>query len=68
MKFTLSGYYKPTPKKIKKLADSILTGCTFAAGYTSLNGNPMLGTGIFIVGFIAKIISDFFTEEPQSNG
>ena len=67
MKFTLSGYYKPTPKKIKKIADSIVAGCATAATYISLNGDPKIGTIIFIVGVVAKIVSGFFTEEPKSN-
>ena len=65
MKFTLSGYYQPTPKKIKKLADSVVTGCTFAGGAASLNNQPIIGTIIFVLGYLAKIASDFFTEDPQ---
>lgn len=67
MKFSWNGYWKPTPKKIRKAADAVVSACTFAGGLTSLNGHPVVGTIIFVIGFLAKIFSNFFTEEPTSN-
>lgn len=67
MKFSWKGYWTPTPKKIRKAADAIVSACTFAGGITSLNGHPLAGTIIFVIGFVAKILSNFFTEEPTDN-
>ena len=64
MKFSWNGYWKPTPKKIRKAADAVVSACTFAGGLTSLNGHVVVGTIIFVIGFLAKILSNFFTEEP----
>ncbi len=44
-----------------------MSACTFTGGITTLNGHPVVGTIIFVIGFIAKITSNFFTDEPTSN-
>lgn len=62
MKFGLKEYWKPTPKNIRKAADAIVSACTFAGGMTVLNGHPVIGTIIFVTGFLAKILSNFFSE------
>lgn len=67
MKFSRKGYWAPTPKKIRKAADAIVSACTFAGGLTTLNGHPIIGTIIFVIGFVAKILSNFFTEEPTTD-
>jgi hypothetical protein len=56
-------YWKPTPKKIRKMADAISGATVFAGGLTSLNGHPIAGTIIFCAGFLSKILSNFFAEE-----
>lgn len=64
MNFGWKEYWKPTPKNIRKMADAIVAACTFSGGLASFNGEPKIGTVIFIVGFVAKILSNFFSEEP----
>ena len=66
MKFGPQHYWAPTPKKIRQLADSILAGVVFAGSTASLNGHPIVGTVIFVLGVIAKIVSNFFTDEEPS--
>jgi hypothetical protein len=65
MKFGLNEYWKPTPKNVRKAADAIVSACTFAGGMTTLNGHPIMGTIIFVTGFLAKILSNFFSETPN---
>ena len=65
MKFGLNEYWKPTPKNVRKAADAIVSACTFAGGMTTLNGHPVVGTIIFVTGFLAKILSNFFSETPD---
>jgi hypothetical protein len=48
---------------VRKMADAIVSAAVFAGTLVSLNGNPKFGTGIFIAGFFAKIISNFFRND-----
>ena len=66
MKFGLKEYWKPTPKTIRKAADAISGACVFSGGLTSLNGHPIVGTIIFATGFLAKILSNFFSEDESA--
>lgn len=63
MKFGIKSYWAPTPKKIRKVADALLAAATFAGGSTVLNGHPIVGTVIFVIGFVAKFASNFFEDE-----
>lgn len=65
MNFGINEYWKPTPKNIRKAADAIVSACTFAGGMITLNGHPLVGTIIFVTGFVAKILSNFFSETPN---
>jgi hypothetical protein len=66
MKFGWEEYWKPTPKNIRKFADSVIVACVFSGGYATMNDNPTLSTTIFILGFVFKIISNFFSETPTN--
>jgi hypothetical protein len=66
MKFKWSGYWKPTPKKIRKVADAIVAATTFSGSATVLNGHPLAGTIIFVLGFVAKVVSNFFEEDENA--
>ena len=70
-------YWKPTPKKWRKIGDSILFGCgTLGASglfaFTELKetfGEKELKIIIGIVlalGFIGKFLSNFFKDEPET--
>jgi len=63
-KVNVESYWSPTPKGIRKIADSVLAGCTFAGGMTAMSGNPTIGVVISIVGVVAKMVSNFFTDDP----
>ena len=65
LKFGWFHYWKPTPRKVRRIADAISGACVFSGGLTSLNGHPIVGTIIFAVGFLAKILSNFFTENEK---
>lgn len=66
MKFGWSHYWESTPKGVRKIADAIVSACVFAGGLTSLNGHPIVGTIIFAIGFIAKAVSNFFTDDNSA--
>ena len=63
MKFGFSEYFKPTPKKIRSIADAVVAATTFGGSIIILNGEPKVGTVIFVVGVIAKFISNLFAED-----
>lgn len=63
VKFGWKRYFEPTPKRIRILGDSLAAAGTFGAGIAVLNGHPIAGTIVMIVGVIGKFISNFFTEK-----
>ena len=66
MKFGLNQYWEPTPKNIRKIADSIVAAATFGGTITILNGYPTAGTIAFILGVVSKFVSNLFSEEPTT--
>jgi len=65
MKFGLSQYFQPTPKKIRSIADAVVAATTFGGSIIILNGEPKVGTAIFIIGVVAKFISNLFAEDES---
>ena len=68
MKFQLNlkSYWKPTPKSIRKIADSILAASVTIASFAAFSEHTKLATGVMIVAALAKFISNFFTDEPTA--
>jgi len=65
MKFGWKHYWEPTPKRVRQIADGIASASVFAGTIVSMNGNVKMGTTVFITGFVSKIISNFFTDDPK---
>ena len=63
MKFTWSGYWKPTPKEIRKIADSILAAGMTMATYSIFNSHEKLALSVMVACGIAKFVSNFFTSD-----
>ena len=60
MKVGISHYYKPTPVKIRKLADG-LTAVSVAAGSLSFaQDNKTVSVIILITGILGKLLSNLF--------
>lgn len=66
MRFGWNEYFKPTPKNIRILGDSIAAACTFGATLTILEGNTITGTVVLWVGIIGKFVSNFFSGEHRT--
>lgn len=66
MKFGLQHYWAPTPKSIRKIADSILAASVTIASFAAFSEHTKLATGVMIVAAIAKFISNFFTDETTA--
>jgi hypothetical protein len=59
------GYFEPTPKRLRVLGDSIAAASLFVAGLNIEHPKLMLGCGI--AGAVGKFITNFFTDEEESN-
>jgi hypothetical protein len=69
-KTMMSNYYKPTPKKWRKIGDAILLGCSSLS--LLVMGSPMTDNGkawaVFIInsiGVAGKVITNMFKEDEQ---
>ena len=67
MKFTWKGYWQPTPKGIRKIADAILAGATLASTFAVANDHPKLATWIMVTSVVAKVLSNFLTDDVPTN-
>jgi len=67
----LSNYYEPTPKKLKKLGDTILIGT--ASLSAMMMGAPFTDTqkawiifSLNVVGVVGKMITNLFKEDDKT--
>lgn len=63
MKFGLNQYWKPTPKKIRKIADS-LSAASLAASAIAFSGDyKVVAYVVLASAFIGKFFSNLFSED-----
>lgn len=67
MKFSWKSYWEPTPKGIRKIADSLLAGGMLGLGMGVITDHTKLSTVIAITCMLMKIISNFFTDDSEGN-
>lgn len=65
MKFSIKGYWKPTPKNVRKIADSILASATLVSAYSFINEYKSFALYVMIVSATAKFISNFFSDDKS---
>lgn len=63
MQVSLKGYHKPTPVKIKKVADAVLVATT-ALGPV-FHTVPGVGIAVMTIGAVAKLLSNIFVDESN---
>jgi hypothetical protein len=63
MKFSWEGYWKPTPKGIRKIADSILASAMCMATYSFFGDYKQFALIVMIVAGASKFVSNFFTDD-----
>lgn len=68
MKFKLSSksYWQPTPKNIRKFADSLLAGAMTVSTFAFINDHANIATVVMIVAGVAKFLSNFFTDDTPA--
>lgn len=59
-------YWKPVPKKWRKLGDALLSVSTLLATYTVVDDwNKYITIAIVLTGVIGKFLTNFFSEEEK---
>lgn len=66
MKKIIKNYYAPTPKKWRKIGDTLLALSLYAQTQEAFTVHTKLMTGVAIAGLIGKFLTNFFTEEPKN--
>lgn len=62
---SLSKYYSPTPKKWRKLGDSLLAVSTMVTTYAIAEEMKALSLIALGIGVIGKFLTNFFTEDDK---
>lgn len=67
LKFGYKEYFKPTPKLLRKLGDTLLACSMFITAFGVIEKLTWLPIASLAIGFIGKFLTNFFTEDlPQS--
>ena len=67
MKLSWKSYWKPTPKNVRKAADSLLGAATLASTFSYVMDHEKLGIIVMIVAVITKIVSNFLSDDDTVN-
>jgi hypothetical protein len=61
--FGLSNYFKPTPKNLRIIGDSLLTLSTTIGAYSTLMENKYISISVIITGLLGKFITNLFANK-----
>ena len=62
-KFGWSRYQRPTPKKMRRLGDALLSVSTTITGFAIYEGEKWVAIAALATGVVGKFLTNFFTEE-----
>jgi len=65
MKFGIKHYWAPTPKSIRKFADSLSAGALAVSSYAFMTDYKVVAYIVLATAFIGKFISNLFTNETK---
>lgn len=65
MKFGISQYWKPTPKKIRKFADSLSAAALATSSYAFVQDYKTVAYVVLSCAFVGKFMSNLFSEEEK---
>jgi hypothetical protein len=63
MKFGIKHYWSPTPKKIRKIADSLSAAALAVSAYTFMSDYKVVSYIVLASAFVGKFVSNLFAEE-----
>lgn len=65
VKFGWKQYFKPTPKRLRVLGDSLAAASLFVGGIAMVSGYEKIAIGVALSGWLGKFISNFFADENK---
>ena len=60
-----SNFFKPTPKRVRVLGDSLAGSAVFIATISMVSGYEKIAIAVAIVGMVGKFLSNFFADETK---
>jgi hypothetical protein len=67
MKFGIKHYWAPTPKSVRKFADSLSAAALAVSSYAFMTDYKVVAYIVLATAFVGKFVSNLFAEEPKSN-
>jgi len=67
MKFGIKHYWSPTPKSVRKFADSLSAGALAVSSYAFMTDYKVVAYIVLATAFVGKFVSNLFADEPKSN-
>jgi hypothetical protein len=65
MKFGIKHYWSPTPKSVRKFADSLSAGALAVSSYAFMTDYKVVAYIVLASAFVGKFISNLFTDETK---
>jgi len=65
MQFGIKQYWKPTPKSIRKVADSISAASIAVGAFSFAGDNKTVAVTVLILAGIGKFVSNMFSEDDD---
>jgi hypothetical protein len=65
MKFGFKHYWSPTPKKIKKIADSLSAAALAVSAFSFVSDYKVVAYIVLACAFIGKFLSNLFTDDTE---
>lgn len=65
IKFGWKQYFKPTPKRLRILGDSLAAASLFVSGLAIAIGYEKIAISVAVAGWLGKFISNFFAHENK---
>lgn len=66
MKFGIKHYWSPTPKKIRKIADSLNAAALAVSAYTFMEDYKVVAYIVLACAFVGKFVSNLFADEETA--
>ena len=67
MKFGIKHYWSPTPKSVRKFADSLSAAALAVSSYAFMTDYKVVAYIVLATAFVGKFLSNLFADEPKSN-
>lgn len=66
MKFGIKHYWSPTPKKIRKFADSLSAASLAVSAYSFVSDYKVVAYVVLASAFIGKFVSNLFADDVET--